>query len=265
MLTISSHSAKGGVGKTTSLCALAHVWGTRGVRVLVVDADPQAHATISLGTPRDAIDPVRSTHAVLTGQTDAAAAVQPSGVAGVDLIPGHASLATVDVVLAGEYGRELRLRDALAGLADRYDVALVDLGAARGLLWANAMVASDYLLVPTHVDTAAVDGAVQIVTAAGQLATVMRRALPVLAVIPTDVRRVGRTRESRAVETAMRSHFGELVTEAVPHAPRAADAFGYRRTLIGHAPDSPAATAYVRIAEHLADKLALPLHTVATV
>ncbi len=265
MLTISSHSAKGGVGKTTSLCALAHVWGARGVRVLVVDADPQAHATISLGIAREEVDAAHSTHAVLTGQADATSAVQPTAVAGVDIMPGHAGLTTIDVVLAAEYGRELRLRDALAKLGDRYDVALVDLGAARGLLWANAMVASDYLLVPTHVDTAAVDGAVQIVTAAGQLATVMRRALPVLAVIPTDVRRVGRTRESRAVETAMRSHFGDLVTESVPHAPRAADAFGYRRTLIGHAPDSPAATAYTRIAEHLADRLALSLNNVATV
>lgn len=261
MLTISSHSAKGGVGKTTSLCALAHLWGARGVRVLVVDADPQAHATISLGIAREEVDGGQSSHAVLTRQTDAASAIRPSAVAGVDVVPGHASLATIDVALAAEYGRELRLRDALAQVAERYDVALVDLGAARGLLWANAMVASNYLLVPTHVDTAAVDGAVQIVTAAGQLATVMRRELPVLAVIPTDVRKVGRTRESRAVEAAMRTHFGELVTEAVPHAPRAADAFGYRRTLIGHAPDSPAAAAYARIAEGLADRLSLSLQT----
>lgn len=258
MQTIASHSAKGGVGKTTSLCALAHLWGAQGVRVLVVDADPQAHATISLGTARDEVDPERSTHAVLTGQTTAAAAVQGTAVPGVDLLVGHANLATIDVVLAAEYGRELRLRDALATLASRYDVALVDLGAARGLLWANAMVASDYLLVPTHVDTAAVDGAVQIVSAAAQLATVMRRALPVLAVIPTDVRRVGRTRESRAVEAAMRLHFGPLVTDSVPHAPRAADAFGYRRTLIGHAPDSPAAVAYGLIADRLAAQLGLP-------
>lgn len=265
MQTILVHNQKGGVGKTTTVAALAALWGGAGARILVVDADQQAHATISLGVPRDAVDATASTFGVLAdpkGKPERAirAALRPASIPGVVVLAGHAEMAALDLALAAvQLGRELRLKQALTAVARDFDVALLDLGAARNLAWANAVVAADWLLVPTQLEAGAVDGTVQLVQGARELAPMIGREIGLLGIVPTRVPVVGRTRESRALEAALREHFGKAVTAVVHESPRAASALGAGADLVSYAPDSRAAADYAAIATRLAERLTLPI------
>src|SRR4051812_6301216 len=124
---------KGGVGKTTSAINVAALLAERGRRVLAIDADPQFALTRQLGVrvselPLTLVD-------VLTGRVEAADAVV-TNVYGVDLLPAHRQLSSVEVTLAGEIGRETFLRRALDPLLGSYDDVVIDtppnLGAAHG-------------------------------------------------------------------------------------------------------------------------------------
>ena len=258
MQTILVHNQKGGVGKTTTTAALAALWGAGGARVLVVDGDQQAHATMSLGVARAAITADESTYGVLAGGQPLADSARPAAVPGVTVLGGHEQMATLDLALAGvQFGRELLLKKALASVAADYDVALIDLGAARNLAWANGVIAADWLMVPTQLEAGAVDGTVQLVQGARALAPVIGREIGLLAVVPTRVPVVGRTRESRALEQALRTHFGEAVTPVVHESPRAASALGAGTDLVSYAPESRAAADYAAIAARLADRMGL--------
>lgn len=258
MHTILVHNQKGGVGKTTTVAALAALWGAGGVRVLVIDGDQQAHATMSLGVPRQDVTRALSTYGVLAERHPIAEIARPAAVPGVHVVGGHEDMAALDLALAGiQFGREKLLQQALEAVAPAYDVALIDLGAARNLAWANGVVASDSLLVPTQLEAGAVDGTVQLVRGALALAPVIGRALRLLAVVPTRVPVVGRTRESRELERGLRAHFGEAVTAVIHESPRAASALGAGTDLVTYAPESRAARDYSAIAAQLASTLGL--------
>lgn len=264
MTVVLVHNQKGGVGKSTTVTALARLWSAGGARVLVVDGDQQAHASMSLGVARDAVVPAEGTYGVLRNLLPVHEAVRETAVRDVWLLAGHADLATVDLELASTFGRETVLRRAVqalqqdAGGIGPFDVVLLDLGAARNVVWANAVVAADWLIVPTHLEAGAVDGTVQLVAGTRALAPVVGHDLPLLAVIPTRVPVVGRTRESRALEAALRSHFAEAVTPVVHESPRAASALGAGVDLVTFAPESRAARDYTAIASTLATRLGLP-------
>jgi chromosome partitioning protein len=201
-----------------------------------------------------------STYGVLTEASTIRKAVRRAVVPGVSVLGGHAQMATLDLALAAvQIGRELRLKQALSKVASNYDVALIDLGAARNLAWASAVVAADWLLVPTQLEAGAVDGTVQLVQGARDLAPLIGREIGLLGVIPTRVPVVGRTRESRALEAALRSHFPGAVTPVVHESPRAASALGAGTDLVTYAPESRAASDYAAIAAYLAKRLALPI------
>ncbi len=143
---------KGGVGKTVTVINLAAAFSRWGKRVLVVDLDPQANATWGLGMrDRDgrpsAYDVIMRHKEPVARQAAAATAWK-----GLDLIGGHPDLAGADIELAGEYGRENRLRKGLAPLLDDYDLILLDTPPSLSLLTVNVFSAAGQVLVPcqTH-------------------------------------------------------------------------------------------------------------------
>src|SRR5947209_7346186 len=147
---------KGGVGKTTTAVNLAASFAAAEVPTLLVDCDPQSNATSSLGFAKD---PARlSTYDVLTGSVSAADAIQPTAVEHLSAIPAHKNLIGANIELVGADRRELRVRDALAAVRERFRYIVLDCPPALDLLTLNALVSADSVLIPMQAEYFAMEG-----------------------------------------------------------------------------------------------------------
>jgi len=151
MRVIAVFNHKGGCGKTTTAINLAATLAGAKRRVLLVDLDPQAHATIGCGVREEEVE--LSTWHVLKGEDAGAGAMGLPDIAweifkGLYLAPASVGLATVEQTLAGVDGRERRLGEAIEPLAGRYDFVVIDCGPGLGLLAVNALVAATEVIIP---------------------------------------------------------------------------------------------------------------------
>src|SRR5262245_42699989 len=140
---------KGGVGKTTTTANLGASLAALGQRVLLVDLDPQGNLTAAFGLDRNVENTVAQAlldrnHPLPILPTDNAQ--QPS----LSVVPASIPLASAEAALITKLGRELRLRDQLLPVSDRFDFILIDTPPALGLLTINALVAANYVIIPTE-------------------------------------------------------------------------------------------------------------------
>jgi chromosome partitioning protein len=192
--TIAVASQKGGVGKTTTVASLGVALAELGQEVLLVDLDPQACLTFSLGI--DPEDLTRSVHDVLTGDArvrDVVVATED----GVDLVPATIELAQVEAVLLTRGGREHALDDALGDLRSHYDWIILDCPPTLGILTVNALTAADEVIVPLQCETLAHRGVGQLVETVRDVARVTNPRLRIGGILPTMFD--GRTTHARAV------------------------------------------------------------------
>jgi len=150
MRSIAIINQKGGVGKTTTAVNLSAALADCGLRVGLIDMDPQAHASLHLGTGHlgtgmDSDQP--TVYELLTGDVGLAELWQPVG-KNLSVASSHIDLAAAEVELAGVVGRELILRDKLALVEDRFDYVLIDCPPSLGILTINALSAVDDVFLP---------------------------------------------------------------------------------------------------------------------
>ncbi len=174
MRSIAVINQKGGVGKTTTAVNVAGALVLDGYRVLLVDGDPQSHASLHLGIEASGEDvtlydvlvrgaPMRDAlRAVVLGDRGAERGPVGEGPAGAGdtlaVVPSHIDLVSAELELADVSGRETRLRDALAPLRERFDVCIIDCPPALGLVTVNALAAADEVLIPLQPHFLALQG-----------------------------------------------------------------------------------------------------------
>ncbi|MNW39042.1 Sporulation initiation inhibitor protein Soj [compost metagenome] len=212
---------KGGVGKTTLVTGLAEVFSRDlGLRVLVIDADPQANATKAMGI----YNPEFTLNDVLSGDQDqnfkiipgvAADAVIPAGEAWqgdfpeLSLIASERNLASRE--LDSMMARERRLHTSLRGVVDDYDVVLIDCPPSLGLLTVNVLTAATHVLLVSEARVSSVEGLTQIVTTVAEVQENLNEDLDIIGIAINKVRK-GRVDQEFWV-SKMREDYGDLVLE----------------------------------------------------
>jgi chromosome partitioning protein len=239
---------KGGSAKTTTALALAFTLANRGHRTLVVDADSQANATLTLTEGQGAPPPTLG-H-VLLGQADAHDAIRSTRHPLVDVLGSDPQLADAAVLLAEQLGREHRLQDALDDVADDYEHVIVDCAPAMSLVAVNVLAAVEGVLVP-------VDPGLYSLAGLGRLQEVMdqvRRFLKNerLHLHGLVLTRTHRNKATADLEAQLRDLFGPLVCRStIPHSVRVEEAVARHRSIVEWSPRSAPAAAYESLCSEL--------------
>jgi chromosome partitioning protein len=239
---------KGGVGKTTTAVNLAACVAEAGYEALVVDVDPQCNATLGLGIGKDR--PL-TVYDVLVGSTPLADVIVPTAVAHLALAPAGPDLAGATVELPREPGSEIRLRDAVEPIRDRYAFVLLDCPPSLGPLTINALVAADRVIVPVQAEYFALEGLAGLLDTLSLVQRELNPRLTVAGMLLTM--HDGRTRLAQDVEREVREHFPELVFDTViPRNVRIGESPSFGKPVIHHDPHCAGADAYFELAKEVA-------------
>jgi chromosome partitioning protein len=242
---------KGGVGKTTTAVSLGAALAERGLRVLVVDLDPQGNASTGLGLNIRELD--HTMYDVLLDGVPIEDCIEPSEVRNLFVAPASLDLAGAEIELVAAMSRELRLRTALQPIRDDYDYILVDCPPSLGLLTLNAFAAVDEVLVPIQCEYYALEGLGQLLRNVDLVRKALNADLHVSTVVL--VMYDGRTTLAEDVATDVRAHLGDKVTETViPRTVRLSEAPSYGQPITTFDPKSRGARSYRRLAEEVAHR-----------
>lgn len=234
---------KGGVAKTTTVHTLGAALAELDQRVLLVDLDPQASLTWSLGIDPDELE--RSLHDVMVGRAKARDILVEAGA--VDLLPTSIDLAGAEVHLLSRTGREYQLRRALEPIRDDYDVVLVDCPPSLGILTINGLTAADAVLVPVQCETLSRRGVGQLLETIEDVRAYTNPDLAVLGVVATMFD--GRTRLANEVLASIPETWAlEVIGDPIPKSVKVAEAPGRSRSVLEHASSSSPAAAYRALA-----------------
>lgn len=243
---------KGGVGKTTTTVNIAAALAFGGLNVLVVDADPQGNASTALGI--DHGSGVPGTYEVLLDEARIADLVQRSPhTPNLHVLPAAIELATAELELVNESGRETRMKKALAVYIDssEVDYVLIDCPPSLGLLTLNALVGATEIMVPIQCEYYALEGVSQLVRTINKVKGNLNNSLELTTVVLTMFD--ARNNLSREVAGEVRKHFTKQTLDVeIPRSVRIAEAPSYGQTVLTYQPKSAGAIAYVKAAEQIA-------------
>ena len=241
---------KGGVAKTTTVHSLGAALVERGRRVLLVDLDPQACLTYSLGVGADELS--RSLHDVLVHHAPAEDVLTKVG--DIHLLPSTIDLAGAEIYLLSKTGREYALKKALDALLPAYDIVLIDCPPSLGILTIDGLTAADEVLIPLQCETLSSRGVKQLLETVSDVRSFTNPRLGVAGVVATMYD--SRTRLGQQVLAAVSDEHGlEVLPPPVPKSVRVAEAPARSRSVLEHAPSSPAAAAYRALAVALEGRL----------
>ncbi len=244
VIAVANH--KGGVGKTTTAVNLGACLAERDCRVLVIDFDPQASATSSVGVAKT---PGRSMYGPLLGQTDALGMVTATSYPNLAIIPSEDDLAGVEIEVARLDDNVHRLRAALEPIRARanFQFVFIDCPPSLGTLMTNALAAADSVLVPLQCEYLSLEGLSNILRFIDRVRESVNPSLAIEGILMTMFD--ARTRLSQTVINEVRSHLGPQVFHTiVPRTVRLGEAPSYGRPITNYDAASTGAAAYRALA-----------------
>ena len=246
---------KGGVGKTTTTVNLAAGLARNGLKILVVDLDPQGNASTALGVEHR--EGTVSSYELLLGACTPEQVIQRSTANGnLFCIPATIDLAAVEIELVSKVRREYRLRDALSPEFIKeagFDYVFVDCPPSLGLLTTNALNAVEEVLIPIQCEYYALEGVNQLLKYITMVQHQLNPQRHISAILLTMFD--GRTKLAEEVSADVRNTFGALVLRnRIPRSVKVSEAPGFGQTVLDYDPGSRGSMAYMDAAKELANR-----------
>ncbi|MSP11399.1 MAG: ParA family protein [Chloroflexi bacterium] len=245
---------KGGVGKTTTAVSLGAYLAHRQKQVLLVDMDPQANATSSLGFDKYTVYP--SVYNVLIDGSEKAGAfslsdcIRHTSIQGLDLVPSAPELAGAEVELVPASERENRLRQAISTVLMQYDIILIDCPPSLGLLTVNAVTAADGIIIPVQCEYLPLEGLGALIRTIDLVRERLNPRLEITGLLMTMYD--PRTNLAQQVVDEVRRHFPDKVFRTIiPRNVRLSEAPSFGQTILTYDPQSRGALAYQMLADEL--------------
>ena len=236
---------KGGVAKTTTTLNLAVAFKEQGMKVLIVDLDPQGNLTMSQGFNPDSIE--RSMYDVLVHRLPIEEVVQQ---AEVDIAVSSIDLAGAELALSSMIGRERALEKALAPIRENYNYILIDTPPSLGILTVNALVAANGVIVPVQCEYLSLRGLVQLENTLSMIREHLNPEVEIQGILPTMYDK--RTLHAREAIDILEENFGDLVFDTkIRKTIRYAEAPVKGTSVLAYDPTGEAAQAYRRLAREV--------------
>lgn len=247
-MVISIANQKGGVGKTTTAINLSAALARADKRVLLIDLDPQGNSTLSF-LDHGVFD--LSVYDLLTeSQVAFTDVIKSTKVAGLDVLPSRINLAKFESKLIGEFDAPFRLKDRIESLKKDYDYIVIDTPPTLGLITVNALVASDYLLVPIQPSYFALEGTDDLLETFEKVKARPNPNLRILGVVITLLDK--RTTLAKDIHDQIRQVFGDKVFDTViSKSVRLEESPAYKETIFSFAPNSSGATEYFNLCQEV--------------
>jgi len=247
---------KGGVGKTTSAVNIAAAMAMGGLKVLVIDLDPQGNACTALGVDRNKTPGM---YEVLVDETPLKETIQKvAGFPSLECAPANRELAGAEIALVTYVARESILKMALneylqerEANGDRLDYIIIDCPPSLGLLTINALTAAEEVLVPIQCEYYSLEGISLLMETLGKIQKSLNPLVRVSTILLTMFD--SRTRLANDVADDVRRHFpNELIDIPIPRAVRVSEAPSFNQTVMTYDASSPGAIAYMSAAREIA-------------
>ncbi|MEC7064019.1 MAG: ParA family protein [Bacteroidota bacterium] len=245
---ISVANQKGGVGKTTTTVNLAASLGVLEKKVLLIDADPQANATSSLGLNNDDFE--INIYQVFEHIGDIKKSIIKTNSPNLFIIPSHIDLVAVEIELVDKPNREMMLKNALSKVSDEFDYILIDCPPSLGLITLNALSASNSIIIPIQCEYFALEGLGKLLNTIKSIQKIHNNLLEIEGMLLTMYD--SRLRLSKQVVEEVKKHFYNMVFNTIiSRNVRLGEAPSYGETIINYDASSKGANNYLKFAEEL--------------